>query len=109
MLRDQYLSRFSKITTDLYELTARKSADYSGTADPFHNFRACEDFGVPMVKGILVRMSDKMSRAGNLLNSPDAPQVADERVIDTLRDLAVYAIILSIIIEEQADKPCRVE
>lgn len=90
------------------ETTERKNKDYAGGGDAFANFRMCEELGLCSVeKGILVRMSDKMSRIANLLDKEAA--VKDESVTDTLLDLAVYSIILKIYMEENQDKPSMLE
>lgn len=73
-------------------ISRKKNADYADVGDPFKNFRACEALGVTLEKGIIVRMSDKLVRAANLLERP--AQVLDESLEDTLRDLINYSAIL---------------
>lgn len=86
--RERYLNTFKELIDDMYALTQRKNADYAGEEDPYKNFR---DFGTT---GFLVRMSDKWSRIRNLLGSGKTPAVKDEKVEDTLLDLATYSILL---------------
>lgn len=86
--RERYLNTFKELVDEMYALTQRKNADYAGEEDPFKNFR---EFGTT---GFLVRMSDKWSRIRNLLSSGKAPAVKDEKVEDTLLDLATYSILL---------------
>lgn len=86
--RERYLNTFKELIDEMYALTQRKNADYAGEKDPFKNFR---EFGTT---GFLVRMSDKWSRIRNLLSSGKAPAVKDEKVEDTLLDLATYSILL---------------
>lgn len=74
------------------DIVKRKSADYASLADPFKNFRACENLGVSVEKGILVRMSDKLNRIANLCERE--AQVADESIYDTIHDIINYAAIL---------------
>ena len=72
-----------------------KCADYAGDEDPFHNFRMVEHLGLCSVEiGILVRMTDKVSRICNLIAGDRENQVKDEKVEDTLRDLITYCAIL---------------
>ena len=60
--------------------------------------------GVPAWKGCLIRLSDKMSRLMNIAKT-DETAVEDETVVDTLTDLAVYALITRILCENfQAGK-----
>lgn len=76
-----------------------KNHDYAEKEDPYKNFRMCENMGLCSVEtGIMVRMSDKMSRIANLLEKENA--VKDESIADTLMDLSIYAIILKCYIEQ---------
>lgn len=96
MTREQHIKLLEEKMAKNLEIAKKKNADYAGergAEDPFSNFRACEAFGVPTEKGILVRMSDKMSRIGSLLDQE--AQVVEESVQDALADLANYALILS--------------
>jgi hypothetical protein len=82
------------------EITRKKNADYAGVGDPFKNFNLCQDLGITSVEsGLLVRMTDKLSRISTLLNKE--AQVNDEAIIDTLSDLSNYAMILRIYIEQK--------
>ena len=76
-------------------LLKKKNNDYATDKDPFRNFRFSEIAGVPVEKGIMVRMLDKMSRVSNLLENGKEAQVRDESIEDTLLDICNYAAILS--------------
>ena len=81
----------------------KKNWDYAHVMDPFSNFRACERAGISMVDGIYARMSDKWERITNLLakrRKGEGPAVKEESLKDALLDLANYAIIESIALEE---------
>lgn len=97
-----FLARLAELYKNNVDISRRKNMDYAGPDDPFQNFRMCEGYGVPMERGLLVRMSDKMTRVSNLL-SRDA-MVADESVLDTLSDLANYAMILRMILEQKSPR-----
>lgn len=102
MTRDEFLARLEELYTANIDISRRKNADYTGdNNDPFKNFRASALYGVPVGKGILVRMADKMARTASLLDN-DA-QVKDESILDTLSDLANYAMILRIWLEQQQE------
>jgi hypothetical protein len=95
-----FLNRLQELYNSNVEISRRKNADYAGSSDPFKNFRACENLGITSAeKGILVRMTDKLQRISNLLET-DA-QVKDESIIDTLQDLANYSMILAVYIESK--------
>ena len=99
MTRDQFITRLEELYKDNVEISRRKNADYARGGDPFQNFKASEVYGVSVAHGIIVRMSDKMIRASNLLSK--APDVADESIFDTLSDLANYAMILRMWLEQK--------
>lgn len=84
---------FEETLDKMKETFKRKNADYAGKGDPFRNFKLCEQLGICSVeKGIMVRMTDKMSRIANLLENE--AQVKDESIYDTLEDLSTYSVIL---------------
>lgn len=99
-VENDLLGAWEMIIGDAKELHEHKNAGYAGDAtDPWINFRECEAFGIPAHIGVLVRMSDKYIRITNLLNNPDNDQV-NESILDTLADLAAYALIYICIWEE---------
>jgi hypothetical protein len=100
-LDDEPQGRFTEILDELRDLHNAKSHDYADE-DAYSNFRRAERFGVSPFVGCLIRMSDKFERITQLSNHP--PAVKDESIIDTLRDLAVYAVIASILREEESAK-----
>jgi len=74
------------------EIVKAKNHDYAGTTDPFKNFKNSEFFNIPVEKGILVRLGDKMARISNLLDSE--AQVKDEKITDSIVDALNYLAIL---------------
>jgi hypothetical protein len=79
------------------ELLGRKGDDYSGRDDVLSNFK---DFGW---FGILVRLSDKISRLKNLAKGSPA-RVGDESMLDTLRDIRNYAFLMQVVYEEEKNE-----
>jgi aspartate carbamoyltransferase catalytic subunit len=61
------------------------------------------DMGIPPWKGILIRLGDKMSRLESFARK-ESFQVKDESLIDTLRDVSVYAILAIILYREEKKK-----
>lgn len=100
MTRDTYFQEIETFFNKGVGIMYSKNADYADVTDPFRNFRAAESFGITIEQGILVRMSDKMSRIGNLL-SKETHAVKDESIEDTLQDLANYAAILATYIKNK--------
>ena len=59
--------------------------------------------GIPAWKGCLVRLSDKFSRLCSFAKK-EQYEVKDESIEDTLKDLAVYALIAVILYRERIKK-----
>ena len=75
------------------ETMKKKNADYAGDSKSMRNFELSADVaGISMSKGILVRLMDKMTRIGNLMDRP--AMVADESIYDTIQDAINYSAIL---------------
>jgi hypothetical protein len=87
-LQDSMGERFARCLV----IAARKNADYTGGTDPFGNFRYAPLAGVPVARGILVRITDKLARISTLIDSP--PAVADESLSDSIDDAINYLAIL---------------
>lgn len=100
MTHAEYLKEFKQITEEMYELTKAKNADYASEQDGFANFRLIEKLGAATVEqGFVVRMSDKLQRVSNLISRPN--KVADEKITDTLQDLAIYSIIFLLYLQNK--------
>lgn len=98
--------RYLELLREAEDLHIAKNAGYAGADNPdaFANFRMSEAFGVDPFRGALVRMSDKYIRVTNLVKDPNNDQVG-ESIIDTLKDLAAYALIAVCLYEEQNREP----
>lgn len=84
------------------EIMGNKNADYSKGEDALRNFHNVEMVRVNAKQGLMVRIVDKVTRIGNLLDSE--ARVKDESVDDTLRDLANYSILLLAVIKSSRKK-----
>ena len=81
------------LIVNLVSLHRKKNAGYAGLSDdPWFNFRAASQFGVTPYQGCLVRLSDKYQRYANLYHDASLEQV-NEKIEDTLFDLAAYCLI----------------
>lgn len=74
-------------------ITQAKNADYTGGKDIWYNFEQVEQYGVDPVDGFITRMVDKISRIETFLANKKL-QVTNESGMDTLHDLANYAMLL---------------
>lgn len=99
MNQEQYLNRFKEVTQQMYSITEAKNKDYSweGALDAFANFKVVEQFGISTADWFMTRMLDKMKRIGNLTRQWN--YVSDEKITDTLLDLANYAILFKLYLE----------
>ena len=88
--------RYTKIVNEMYEIYKAKNADYGDSVhDTFLKYG---------LLSFLVRMEDKISRLRSLtLKGKKEQRVKNESILDTLQDLANYAILAIIELEEQAD------
>lgn len=101
--------RFFELLESMADTHARKNQDYSPGADPFVNFRAAEEIGIPAWIGAWIRLQDKYQRCQSLIAQYTAtgeivPAVADEKLYDTLIDLANYALLVRCLYEEVSNK-----
>lgn len=92
-------ARFHEILAGLGELHDKKQQDYGRPTDPFANVRASIEWGVTSWIGAMIRATDKVRR---LQTFAQKGTLANEGVEDSLRDLAVYAIISLVLYEEES-------
>ena len=91
-------ARFHEILNELGALHDKKRADYGRDNDPLANVRAAEEWGVPAWVGAMIRLTDKVRR---LQRYAQRGSLMNEGAEDSLRDIAVYAIIALILLEEK--------
>ncbi len=86
-MRDNYnrVAKFEQITTDMFELYKRKNADYGNSVA-----KTFDEWGLV---SFLVRMEDKLNRVATLTKKQGEAKIADEKIEDTLLDLANYSIM----------------
>ena len=108
MNREELLNIHESLCNKSRSLMRKKNADYAGGrgVEPFANFTRCEAMGICKTEaGMLVRMTDKMSRLSSFLESGKF-EVADESLEDTTLDIINYAVLLYAFV---ADKKNRTE
>lgn len=89
--------QFHAVLREIAALHDRKSLDYGRDDDPFANVRAAEEWGIPGWVGAMLRARDKLSRLQTFARTG---HLANEGVIDSFRDLAVYSIIAEVLFRE---------
>lgn len=85
--------RFKKILNKMYETFKAKNADYGDSAH-----KTFEEYGLV---SFLVRMSDKMNRMATLVKKE--AKVKDEKIEDTLGDLANYCVLALLELEKEKE------
>jgi hypothetical protein len=93
--------RFHEIVSSLSALHDKKQADYGSDTDPFANLRASAEMGITPAIGVVLRMNDKMTRIKQFTRRGS---LENESVEDSLRDIAVYAVIALVLLEEGKKK-----
>lgn len=87
-MRDNYnrVQRFEEITNAMFDLYKRKNADYGNSVA-----KTFDEYGLV---SFLVRIEDKLNRVATLTKkSTTEQQIKDEKIEDTLLDLANYSIM----------------
>ncbi len=92
---------FDTILERMAAIHKAKNADYGSS----YNL-APALLGIPAHVGLLVRMTDKLARACKLVHGQPA-QVQDEALTDTLLDLANYAVLAILALEDAAKSGCK--
>jgi hypothetical protein len=95
MSREELLKLHGELCTEALELMKKKNHDYAGKggSEPFANFTRVEAMGITATeKGMLVRMTDKMSRLSSFTESGKFA-VCDEKLVDTILDMINYSVL----------------
>jgi hypothetical protein len=96
--------KFEQLLEKMKRINRAKRHDYAKKEDVLSNFRICELGGIPAWKGSAVRLSDKFSRLMEFMKQ-EKLKVKDEKIEDTLLDLANYALITLILYQESKNRP----
>ncbi|MCQ2348948.1 MAG: DUF1599 domain-containing protein [Paludibacteraceae bacterium] len=88
------VERFKKITSEMLEIFEKKNHDYGNSFD-----LSCDKHGLIAA---IVRMEDKLNRASTLIEKDT--RVTRESIKDTLTDLANYAILSRMWLEEKDER-----
>ena len=88
--------RHKQLCDKLNEIYIRKNRDYG---DSFHLSYLEEGMAMPRI-----RLSDKLNRFKSLTKGDNQRLVKDETIVDTLIDLANYALMTILEIEEDQKK-----
>ena len=98
---EPYYDRFDDILEEMSKLHNKKGLDYGAVNDPYANVRGSTAFGIDAWVGALVRLNDKIVRLQSFIRNG---KLANESVEDSIQDIAVYAVIMRILYDEQYAK-----
>jgi len=90
--------RFFAILEELKAIHTRKSADYGNGGDFLANVRSSAGWGISPWVGTMVRATDKIIRLQSLI---EKGKLENESARDSLIDLASYAVIAIILMDEE--------
>ena len=90
--------RFYSILAELRATHEKKSADYGTGEDFLANVRASAGWGISPWIGTMIRANDKIIRLQSLIENG---KLENESARDSLIDLASYAIIACILLDEE--------
>lgn len=79
------VDKFKEIVEGMLDLYQRKQSDYGDSAG-----KTFDEWGLV---SFLVRMEDKLNRVSTLTKKQGEAKIADEKIEDTLLDLANYSIM----------------
>ena len=100
-ISDNMEPRFAAVIDEIVQMHVRKSADYGTNVDPYANVRASTGWGVPAWVGTMIRANDKVVRLQSLIANG---QLQNESARDSLIDLAAYAIIAAVLMDEENEQ-----
>jgi hypothetical protein len=82
---------FYQVLLEMADLHSRKNSDYANR-EPLENLKMCEMAGIPGWKGVVIRLTDKISRLMTFC-AKGKLEIKDESVEDTFLDAAVYSVL----------------
>jgi hypothetical protein len=101
MTREDLFNLHQSISQEALELMRKKNNDYACGEDPFLNFRRAEYLGFSTAElGVLIRMTDKMSRISTFLNRGEL-SIENESVYDAIVDMINYSVILAGLLKDR--------
>lgn len=104
MTKEELFKLHQEICQEALELMKKKNNDYASNKDPFMNFRRAEYLGFATAElGVLIRMTDKMSRISTFLNSGEL-SLSNESVYDSIVDIINYSVLLAGLLKDKQQK-----
>lgn len=100
MTTKDYNNRLARHFQECLTISQAKNADYADLNNPFKNFiLSAQVANLPVAKGMIIRIMDKMTRISNLLARENV--VKDEKIEDTIKDAINYLNILLVYLDNK--------
>ena len=93
----EMMGTFRKIQREQYELFSQKQMAYGKSNIMLGGDMGVEEDRIAAVRGITIRLNDKMQRLLNLVLKGVVNPLKNESVSDTFMDMSVYGIISLIV------------
>lgn len=93
----EMMEAFRKIQREQYELFAQKQMAYGKGNIMLGGDISIEEDKVAAIRGITIRLNDKMQRLINLVLKGIANPLKNESISDTFMDMSIYGIIALIV------------
>lgn len=89
--------RFRAVLSEMLKIHISKSHDYGTGIDPYANYRAAEQVGIPAWKSCFIRGLEKIQR---IANAASGKRLNHESVDDSFLDLANHIVIAKVLYDE---------
>lgn len=103
MNREELFKLHSDTCSAALNTMRKKNHDYAASSDPFQNFNGSEIYGIHRVKGLLLRVGDKLQRINTFVEKGTL-KVDNEGVHDAIEDVINYMILAKGMIVDEANK-----
>ena len=90
--------RYYEIIEEIKDIHSRKNHDYAKDDDPLSNLKGSVRINIPPAVACWIRIQDKISRAEEYFKKGKFE--VNESIHDTLNDLANYAILCRVLLED---------
>jgi len=104
MDREGLLKNLRETFDKCLAICENKNKDYADNSDTFKNINSSRIINVKPELGLLVRMLDKITRMGNLIEKEGEHAVLDEALEDTVIDGIVYLAMLKAMLDSKNKK-----
>jgi hypothetical protein len=89
---NKLLETHKRLCSQAYDMLQKKNYDYADSEDPFFNFRLCQHLKLcSAAAGVLIRITDKLSRLANAESKDLHCESYEDSIIDAINYLVILA------------------